>query len=259
MPRESTEFIDSEQPVDRLIASILVAMDAGQDIDPREWVERNPEFASELEEFFADFRVIKGRFKRGDAPDSTLMDDETAPGPAHDAEVHVSSFGRYTLLKKIGEGGQGEVWKALQSGPSRLVAIKIVKGGYLASAEEVRRFRDEAELISRLDHPHIIPVYEVGENDRHHYFSMKLIAGGSLINRLSTYQDRPEEAADLMIQVARAVQHAHEHGVIHRDLKPSNILCHAVGDSYLTDFGLAKRFGRDVEETQTESIQGTAA
>jgi eukaryotic-like serine/threonine-protein kinase len=159
----------------------------------------------------------------------------------------------------LGGGGQGEVWKAFQSNPGRLVAIKIVKGGYLASAEEVRRFRDETEIISRLDHPHIIPVYEVGEDRGHHYFSMKLMGGGSLAQRLAAYRDRPEEAADLIIEIAETVQHAHEHGVIHRDLKPSNILFDAEGRPYLTDFGLAKRFGEDVEATESGSIAGTAA
>ncbi|HEV3163771.1 MAG TPA: serine/threonine-protein kinase [Isosphaeraceae bacterium] len=275
MPEESPDSTGREQQIDALIATILAAVDAGQSLDPREWLERHPDFTPELTEFFADLGVIGERFKRTATSESTISawpgprnappdgtgvtTDDSRPCSSDIADAPICSFGRYTLLKKIGEGGQGEVWKALQIRPSCYVAVKILKRGYLPSADEVRRFRDDAEIVSQLDHPHIVPVYEVGEYQGHHYFSMKLMAGRSLTTRLSTYQDRPEEAADLMIQVAQAVQHAHEHGIIHRDLKPSNILCDAAGRPYLSDFGLAKRFGQNAETTQSGSIEGTAA
>jgi WD40 repeat protein len=266
---------EPERPVDKVIAAIITVIDAGQSVDPREWVARYPEFAADLEEFFADLTTVGEQFRNTGALDPTAtasatlgghhahgagantVDGPAATGP--DLQTAARAFGRcYTLLKKIGGGGQGEVWKAFQSNPDRLVAIKIVKGGYLASPEDVRRFREETEIISRLDHPHVIPVYEVGEHRGHHYFSMKLMAGGSLAQRLAPYRDRHGEAADLVIQIAETVQHAHNHGVIHRDLKPSNILFDAEGRPYLTDFGLAKRFGADVEATESGSIVGTA-
>jgi WD40 repeat protein len=267
---------EPERPVDKVIAAILAAIDARQRVDPRDWVARHPQFAAELEEFFADLDAVGQQFRRSGAPDPTLT-DAVAPGteprdgalavtldlpprPQPAAQPCAVAFGRcYTLLKRIGGGGQGEVWKAFQSNPDRLVAIKVVKGGYLASSEDVRRFRDETEIIARLDHPNIIPVYEVGEHRGHHYFSMKLMGGGSLSLRLATYRDRPGEAADLVIQIAETVHHAHTHGVIHRDLKPSNVLFDTEGRPYLTDFGLAKRFGADVEATESGSIVGTAA
>jgi WD40 repeat protein len=266
---------EPERPVDEVIAAILAAIDAGRPVDPRDWLTRHPQFAAELGEFFADLDAVGEQFRKTGIPDPTLT-DAVAPGadqkdgtitgtldlppqPKLTTQNIAPAFGRrYTLLKRIGVGGQGEVWKAFQSNPDRLVAIKIVKGGYLASSEDVRRFRDEAEIVSRLDHPHIVPVYEVGEHLGHHYFSMKLMGGGSLSQRLGAYRDRPGEAADLLIQIAETVQHAHTHGVIHRDLKSSNVLFDTEGRPYLTDFGLAKRFGADVEATESGSIVGTA-
>jgi WD40 repeat protein len=265
-----------ERPVDKVLAAVIAALDAGRGVDPREWVARYPEFAPDLEEFFADLGAVEEQFKKTAALDPTAPAPvafggghadgagattlDARPATAEDPRAGARAFGRrYTLLKWIGGGGQGEVWKAFQSDPDRLVAIKIVKGGHLASAEDVRRFRDETEIISRLDHPHIIPVYEVGEHRGHHYFSMKLMAGGSLAQRLTAYTYPPEEAAELIIRIAETVQHAHKHGVIHRDLKPSNIMFDAEGRPYLTDFGLAKRFGGDVEASESGSIVGTAA
>jgi WD40 repeat protein len=267
---------ETERPVDNVIAAIIVAIDAGRPVDPRSWVARHPQFAAELEEFFADLDAVGEQFRKSGMPDPTVT-AAVAPGaeqqngvlevtldlppqPKHVTRPVAPAFGRcYTLLKRIGGGGQGEVWKAFQSNPDRLVAIKIVKGGYLAATDDVRRFRDETEIISRLDHPNIIPVYEVGEHLGHHYFSMKLMAGGSLARRVAGYRNEPEEAVDLIIQIAETVQHAHKHGVIHRDLKPLNILFDAEGRPYLTDFGLAKRFSSDVETTESGSIVGTAA
>src|SRR5579864_757886 len=267
---------EQEQTVDRVIAAVIAAIDAGQRVDPCEWVERYPEFATDLAEFFADLETIGEQFRKTGASDpaptasfafgedptdrATATTVDLRPQPAQVPRVGALAFGRcYTLLKRIGGGGQGNVWKAFQSHPNRLVAIKIVKGGYLASSEEVRRFRDETEIISRLDHPHIIPIYEVGEHGGHHYFSMKLMSGGSLADRLAAYRNRPELAADLIIEIAETLQHAHKHGVFHRDLKPSNIMFDAEGRPYLTDFGLAKRYGEDVEATESGSIVGTAA
>jgi hypothetical protein len=141
-----------------------------------------------------------------------------------------------------------------------MVALKMIPAGRFAGEMERRRFGNEAEAVARLDHPHIVPVYEVGEHEGHNYFSMKRIEGTSLAANLSGYRDRPRETARLVATVARAVHHAHERGVLHRDLKPSNILLDPHGEPHLTDFGLAKRLEADAALlTGSGDILGTPA
>ena len=154
----------------------------------------------------------------------------------------------------------GIVYEARQNSLDRIVALKMIPAGRFAGETERRRFGNEAEAVARLDHPHIVPVYEVGEHEGHNYFSMKRIEGTSLAADLSRYRDRPREAARLVAITARAVQHAHERGVLHRDLKPSNILLGPHGEPHLTDFGLAKRLEAGAAElTGTGAIVGTPA
>src|SRR5262249_52772754 len=154
------------------------------------------------------------------------------------------------------------VFKARHVALNRVVALKMVLGGELAGTPEVQRFRAEAEAAAALDHPHIVPLYEVGEHQGRPYFSMKLLDGGSLAQRPkykpgATGLRTPEEAARLVAPVARAVHHAHQRGLIHRDLKPANILLDADGQPHVSDFGLAKRVAGDSGLTQTGAIVGT--
>jgi serine/threonine protein kinase len=149
----------------------------------------------------------------------------------------------------------------------RIVALKMVRAGRFATLEDLQRFRREAEAAARLDHPLIVPIYEVGVHEGHHYFSMKLVDGGNLAAHAPCFAKDPRAAARLVARVARAVHYAHQRGILHRDLKPANILLSGRPDQPLddwlplvTDFGLAKRLGVGGPAaglTQSGSIVGT--
>jgi eukaryotic-like serine/threonine-protein kinase len=169
------------------------------------------------------------------------------------------SFGDYQILGEIAEGGMGVVYYARQVSLNRAVALKMIRSGHLASASEVQRFRTEAEAAARLDHPNIVPIYEIAEHGGRHYFSMKLLDGGNLAERSRQRRFTTREAAALVATVARTVQHAHERGILHRDIKPTNILLDDNGEPHLSDFGLAKLFDGTGDLTQTRTVVGTPA
>jgi WD40 repeat protein/tRNA A-37 threonylcarbamoyl transferase component Bud32 len=178
---------------------------------------------------------------------------ESAPGQFVVTGPGLGQIGEYELLEKIAEGGMGVVYKARQRSLNRLVALKLILGGRLATEQEVRRFQTEAEAAAQLDHPHIVPIYEVGRAEGRHFYVMKLVEGGSLAEAVMT----PSLVARLMARIARAVHHAHLRGILHRDLKPANILVDANGEPHVTDFGLARLTGRDSSLTMPGAVVGT--
>jgi WD40 repeat protein len=166
-------------------------------------------------------------------------------------------FGDYELLGEIARGGMGVVYRARQVSLNRPVALKMILAARFAAPEDVRRFHAEAEAAAKLDHPGIVPIYQVGEHDGQHYFSMGLVVGGSLADLLDAGPLPPREAARIVKAVAEAVQYAHARNIVHRDLKPANILLAPDGQPKVTDFGLAKEVGRDSGLSATGQVLGT--
>jgi serine/threonine-protein kinase len=194
------------------------------------------------------------------APDlDTAELDPLLARPIAPLGVKFHVLGDYELLEEVARGGMGVVFRARQVSLNRTVALKLIAAGRLATPEQVRRFRAEAETAAGLEHPHIVPIYEIGECAGQHYFSMKLIEGGSLARGISNlkFEISDQQAARLVAQVARAVHFAHQRGVLHRDLKPGNILLDEAGEPQVTDFGLAKVLTEGADLTQTVAVLGT--
>jgi serine/threonine-protein kinase len=196
-----------------------------------------------------------------DDPDATapVTPNDPLERDLLDAGTPVRYFGDYELLSVLGRGGMGVVYKARQLSLNRPVALKMLQAGTLANDDDVRRFQNEAEAVAMLDHPHIVPILEVGRYEGQRYFTMKLIGGQSLDRKLGEYTTDPKSAARLVRTVAEAVHHAHQRGILHRDLKPGNVLVDERGEPHVTDFGLAKRVHADSELTQSGAILGTPA
>jgi WD40 repeat protein len=266
-----TKELDSsalrDQRLHQILHDYLQAVDAGQTADPQEWVRRHPDFASELQAFFSDqarleelAQSMQPAERAGNSPEDVADARTLAPAPrilSNSPLGALQSFGDYELVEEIARGGMGVVYKARQISLKRTVALKMILAGQFASAVDVQRFRAEAEAAGNLDHPNLVPIYEVGEYEGHQYFSMKLIDGGSLTQHLARFGKDQRAAAQLLAKVARAVHYAHQRGILHRDLKPGNILLDASGEPHVTDFGLAKRVQGDSQLTQSGAIVGT--
>lgn len=235
--------------LDELIANYLQAVSAGQAPDRETLLAAHPNYATGLIAFFRK----QDRQRIGDDPDATIAPD----GVSHGLPTKVRDFGDYELLEEIARGGMGVVYRARQVSLNRPVALKMILAGHLASALDVQRFHAEAEAAANLDHPNILPIYEVGEHDGQHYFSMKLVEGGSLANRIAGLVNDPNAAALLLEKVCRAVHFSHQRGILHRDLKPANVLMDLDGTPFVTDFGLAKIEKSDSGLTQSGAIVGT--
>lgn len=242
---------DREDRLDEILASYLRAAEAGRAPDLQALLADNPDLAPELEAFFVNER----RIDRLASPLRSIHRAVAAPAQGQ-------TIGNYAVLEEIAHGGMGVVYRARQLNLSRIVALKMLRVGPLADAAERHRFRVETEAFAQLDHRHIVPIFEVGEQDGRLYFTMRLMEGGALAQRLARGPFMPREAAHLLADVSDAVHYAHQRGFLHRDLKPANILLDAEGRPHVSDFGLAKRLAVVAEEsvseaTQTGTILGT--
>lgn len=198
-------------------------------------------------------------------PEMTTDDDQTIPPTVSTQNDGVSIgdqiryFGDYELVEEIARGGMGVVYQARQTNLNRIVALKMILAGQFAGQEDVQRFHTEAEAAAQLDHPGIVPIFEIGEHQGQHYFSMAYVEGESLAQRVIDGPLPPRKAVELVKNICSAIAYAHQRGVIHRDLKPANILLDQNGQPKVTDFGLAKKTESDSGLTGTGQILGTPA
>ena len=269
MPNESADHTEpGNERIDDVIAAYLKAARSGTAPSAEELLAGHPELADQLAEFLVDEKLFDDlavplRAMASTAGLGSAQPAEAAPGRAFDTsgpacDTKLDTFGDYRLLEEIARGGMGVVYRACQISLNRPVALKMILAGRLASADDVRRFQIEAEAAAQLDHPNIVSIYEVGQNDGRQYFSMKLVEAGDLTEHISRFTEDPSAAARFTATVARAIHHAHQRGILHRDLKPQNILIDAQGQPQITDFGLAKRLDHSSGLTRSGTVLGTA-
>ena len=251
---------------EEILADYLADVDAGASPDRDAILADHPDPPAAHRAFFANgdrLDSLAAPFREDPANDETMLvgaatNSATMPDAIDlPAGSRLQYFGDYEILKELGRGGMGVVFKAKQVSLGRLVALKLIRAAELASEDDLRRFQNEAEAVAGLDHPGIVPIIEVGDHEGRKYFSMKLVVGRGLDDLKSRYRDDPRAAARLLADVARAVHHAHQRGILHRDLKPSNILVDEEQRPHVTDFGLAKRVEADAGMTQSGAIMGT--
>jgi serine/threonine-protein kinase len=251
---------DHDEALAARLTELSDRVQRGEQVDLEAECARTPHLAAGLRELWGAVLVAQ-------AVGSAARLDVTQPhhpaAPMRDTPSGVLElpcrFGEYELLQEIGRGGMGVVYRARQQSLQRDVAVKMILRAQLASGAERERFQAEAQAAAKLEHPAIVPVYEVGEIDGRPYFTMKHVRGTTLAAKLAEGPLPPRDAARILRQVARGVHFAHERGILHRDLKPSNILLDEQGNAHVTDFGLAKQTTDSPTLTKTGAVLGTPA
>lgn len=239
---------DREERLAETFQKLLEQVEQGRTLNWVEITASYPDLAAELQDLVGAAQLAQALGGTGSSLDPLVVAESGAATTSN-------SFGDYEELIEIGRGGMGVVYKARQKSLNRDVALKMMVRGSFATPDDLRRFRVEAESAAKLTHPHIVPVYEVGDRGGLPYFSMQLVEGETLAQRISRSPLSPREAAALLIPVCRGIAHAHRSGVLHRDLKPSNILLDRDGHPYVSDFGLARIVKADSDSV---SLVGTS-
>ncbi|KLU01264.1 serine/threonine protein kinase [Rhodopirellula islandica] len=269
-PSDAARAVQASSPEnaeshDQYLANVLAELTdqvcQGRPVDFNATCSQHPTLAKDLRELWGAVLVTD---TAGVAHDE-LPAERPQEMPADDSSNRWRSLrlpttiGDFDLLEEVGRGGMGVVFRARQRSLDREVAIKMILRGRLASDADLQRFMAEAAATASLDHPSIVPVYEVGDIEGRPFFSMQFIEGQTLSQRVASGPMAPREAARMVAQIARAVAVAHEAGILHRDIKPGNILIADDERPMITDFGLAKQVGAKMDLTRTGMLVGTPA
>ena len=235
---------DTDAALELVYTEYVVRDQMGQKPTPDEWYERFPQYRADLEQMFeVHNELVK-------AEDNSFSRTLTAGRPRSLLGRMPERIAGYEIIGEVGRGGMGVVYKARQVNLNRVVALKVILSGAYAGEHERSRFRREVEAAARLDHPHIVGVYEVGEQDGRPFCAMEFVGGGTLADRLTGTPWTAPSAAGLLAIVARAAHHAHERGIVHRDLKPANILIAQTTKTLSLQLGSS-----DKGHTQTEDVK----
>lgn len=252
---DSEEATDREQRLANLLSEVTDSICRGEIIDIEGICAANPDLSDELRRLLGAVLVT----------DTAGANHDEGPADVSDSRSRWRSLklpttvGDYELIEELGRGGMGVVFRAHQISLGREVAVKMILRGRLASETDLERFLAEASATAKLEHPAIVPVYDVGDVDGRPFFSMQLVEGLTLAQMAVDGPLPQREAARIVATVARAIGFAHRHGVLHRDIKPSNILVSHSGNAMVTDFGLAKQITDSDELTRSGMLLGTPA
>src|SRR5579871_6154149 len=277
-PRPVIEaYLAESSEAERLLLRELLGLEldlrrrGGETPRPNEYLSRFPEHAAVIHEVFAETPAVAvgpesaEAVSRATPPErgsASRVDQSADAGQATTPETAAGAedwpvIPGYEILGELGKGSMGVVWRARRLGLERVVALKMIRAGARASPEELARFRTEAALQSRVHHLNVVQIFEIGEVAGCPYFALEYVDGSSLDKQVAGKPQPARAAAQLVETLARAVQHAHEKGLVHRDLKPANILVTAAGTPKVSDFGLAKRLEGDAGQTQSGTVVGT--
>ena len=244
----SEGFSDTEQRLASVLSDVTDKICRGEMIDIQSICELNPDISGELRRLLGAVLITDTAGAVGDEgpaaqQDSNLGSEKSHPMKRWRSLKLPTTVGDYELIEELGRGGMGVVFRARQISLDREVAVKMILRGRLASEVDLSRFLAEASATAKLEHPHIVPVYDVGDVDGRPFFSMQLIDGVTLTDLVQSGPLSQRQAAEIVKSIAQAIGCAHRAGILHRDLKPSNVLISKNGTALISDFGLAKQSG----------------
>jgi len=264
MPNNAPKSRDAEDRtgrIRRVIEHCMRRRAEGETLSDEAIIKAHSDLMPELAEHLRRLRRIEDARRQaeqldGEQPETVGVDEPVPPTRGQVGLVHY--FGDYLLEREIGRGGMGVVYRARQVSLPRVVALKMMLAERLATSDQIERFHLETQAAAALDHPGIVPIFEVGRHEECHFFSMAFVDGESLAHQVQNGPLPGREAARYVKKTAEAIQYAHEQGVIHRDVKPANILIDRERDEpHVTDFGLAKQLESDGGLTASGQIMGT--